>query len=77
VLENHIEAVVHYFASRPIDPKFDPDGRAPETTGKHRMMQESKSRPRLAVEEASAEFHCDVINDDLVYVGALRERAQA
>ena len=31
---------------------------------------------QYAVEEAIAEFHCDVINDDLVYVGALRERAQ-
>ena len=72
---DNIEAVAHYFASRPIDPKFNPDGRAPETSGKQRMMQESKSGPRLAVEEAIAEFHCDVINDDFVYVGALRERA--
>ena len=76
VLDHHIEAVANYFASRPIDPKFNPDGRAPETSGKQRMMQERKSGPRLAVEEAIAEFHCDVINDDLVYVGALRMRAQ-
>ena len=40
------------------------------------MMQESKSGPRLAVEEAIAEFNCDIINDDFVYVGGLRDRAQ-
>ena len=76
VLDHHIEAVAHYFASRPVDPKFNPDGRAPETSGKQRMMQESKSGPRLAVEEAIAEFNCDVINDKFVYVGGLRDRAQ-
>jgi hypothetical protein len=76
VLDNHIEAVAHYFASRLIDPKFNPDGRAPETSGKRRMMQESKNGPRLVVEEAIAKFHCDVINDDLVYVGGLRVRTQ-
>ena len=76
VLDHHIEAVAHYFASRPVDPKFNPDGRAPETSGKQRMMQESKSGPRLAVEEAIVEFNCDIINDDFVYVGGLRDRAQ-
>lgn len=76
VLDHHIEAVAHYFASRPVDPKFNPDGRAPETSGKQRMMQESKSGPRLAVEEAIVELNCDVINDDFVYVGGLRDRAQ-
>ena len=76
VLDHHIEAVAHYFASRPIDPKFNPDGRAPETSGKQRMMQESKSGPRLAVEEAIVEFNCDIINDDFVYVRGLRDRAQ-
>ena len=30
----------------------------------------------LAVEEAIAEFNCDVINDKFVYVGGLRDRAQ-
>ena len=39
-------------------------------------MQESKSGPRLAVEEAIVEFNCDIINDDFVYVGGLRDRAQ-
>lgn len=77
VLDDHIEAVAHYFASRQIDEAFNPNGRAPETRGKWRMMQESKSAPRIAVEEAIAECWCDVINDDVVYVGALRERAGA
>ena len=76
MLDHHIEVVAHYFASRPIDPKFNPDGRAPETSGKQRMMQESKSGPRLAVEEAIVEFNCDIINDDFVYVGGLRDRVQ-
>jgi hypothetical protein len=76
-LDDHIEAIAHYFATRPIDAAFNPNGRAPETRGKWRMMQESKSAPRLAVEEAIAEFQCDVINDDVVYVGALRNRAAA
>ena len=31
----------------------------------------------MAVEEAIADLRCDVINDDVVYVGALRERADA
>lgn len=74
-LDNHIEAIAHYFATRAIDPAFNPNGRAPDTRGKHRMMQESKSGPRLAVEEALAELQCDVINDDFVYVGALRKQA--
>jgi hypothetical protein len=38
------------------------------------MMDESKSAPRLAVEEAIAELECDVINDKVVYVGALRHQ---
>ena len=76
-LDDHIGAIAHYFATRPIDAAFNPNGRAPETRGKWRMMQESKSAPRLAVEEAIAEFQCNVINDDVVYVRALRNRAAA
>jgi tetratricopeptide (TPR) repeat protein len=77
---NHLQimhdlAVSHRVAG--IDAAFNPNGRAPETRGKWRMMQESKSAPRLAVEEAIADLKCDVINDDVVYVGALRERADA
>lgn len=75
-LDDHIEAIAHYFATRAIDPAFNPNGRAPDTSGKHRMMQESKSGPRMAVEEAIAELQCDVINDDLVYVGALRNQVR-
>jgi hypothetical protein len=76
-LDDHIEAIAHYFANRAIDMEFNPNGHAPSTSGRHRMMEESKSAPRLAVEEAIAELECDVINEDFVYVGALRERAQA
>jgi hypothetical protein len=76
-LDDHIEAIAHYFATRPIDAAFNPNGRAPETRGKWRMMEESKSARRLAVEEAIADLRCDVINDDVVYVGALRDQADA
>jgi hypothetical protein len=76
-LDEHIEAIAHYFANRSIDAAFNPNGRAPDTAGKWRMMQESKSGPRLAVEEAIAEYTCDVISDRFVYVGALRKSAAA
>lgn len=75
-LDDHIEAIAHYFATRQISLAFNPNGRAPETSGKFRMMQESKSGPRLALEEAIAELQCDVINDDFVYVGALRNEGR-
>jgi hypothetical protein len=75
-LNDHIGAIAHYFATRPIPADFNPNGRAPETRGKHRMMQESKSGPRLAVEDAIAQFDCEVINGDVVYVGALLEQSQ-
>jgi hypothetical protein len=73
-LDDHIEAIAHYFANRAIDMEFNPNGHAPNTSGRHRMMEESKSAPRLAVEEAIAELNCNVINDDFVYVGALRHQ---
>jgi hypothetical protein len=76
-LNDHIGAIAHYFATRPIPADFNPNGRAPETRGKHRMMQESKGGPRLAVEDAIAQFDCDVINDNVVYVGALLDQARA
>ncbi|MDG1369257.1 MAG: DUF5906 domain-containing protein [Paracoccaceae bacterium] len=76
-LKDHIEAIAHYFAARPIPSDFNPNGRAPETRGRHRMMEESKSGPRLAVEDAIAELDCKVINDDFVYVSALLENAKA
>jgi hypothetical protein len=73
-LDDHIEAIAHYFANRAIDMEFNPNGHAPSTSGRHRMMEESKSAPRLAVEEAIAELNCDVINDNVVYLGALRDQ---
>ena len=74
VLDNNIQAIAHYFATRVIDPAFNPNGRAPETSGRFRMMQESKTAARLAVEEAIADLECDIINDAVVYVGALRSQ---
>ena len=74
VLERHPEALLHYFNERKIGDDFNPNGRAPETQGKYRMMQESKTRHRLAVEEAIEELRSEVINEKVVFVGALRDQ---
>jgi hypothetical protein len=73
VLDTHIGEVAHYFATRQISASFNPNGRAPETRGRFRMIQESKSSHRLAVEAALEEIKSDVVNSDLVYVPALRD----
>ena len=72
-LENHIGAIAHSFATRQISDSFNPNGRAPETRGRFRMIQESKSRHRLVVEAALEEIKSDVVNSDLVYVKELRD----
>lgn len=72
---DHIEAIAHYFATRRVSDSFNPTGRAPETAGKAIMMEEAKTGPQLAMEEAIAELNSDVICDAVVYVGGLREQA--
>ena len=74
-LDGHTAAIAHYFATREIPSTFKPNGRAPETRGRFRMIEESKTSYRLAVEEAIAEINCDVVNDGFVYVSALRSEA--
>lgn len=74
VLDHHPEAILHYFTHRTISKNFNPNGRAPETKGRYRMMQESKTAQRLAVEEAIEELRSNVINEKFVFVGALKNQ---
>jgi len=74
-LDNHIEAISHYFSTRDIPSTFKPNSRATETRGRYRMIEESKTSSRLAVEEAIADINNDVVNEGLVYVSALRSEA--
>lgn len=67
------DAISRFLLDRKISKEFNPQGRAPETNARKKMMSMSLSPERLAIEDAIAQHRCSVINERILDITYLTE----
>lgn len=74
-IANHPGAIREWLEDYPLHPEFDPDGHAPMTDAKARMMDLARGDDEDEIEELIAESRDPEVSSLLLNVGKLRELA--
>jgi len=65
------DALSRFLRDHKISKDFTPQGRAPETNARKKMMNISMSPERLSIEDAISQHNCEIINDTIVDITQL------
>ena len=74
-LERRPDALARFFTDYKVSADFSPAGRAPETEGLSDMRNMHVSEDRENVENALADYACDIVNQNLIDVTYLNRMA--
>tara|TARA_R110000772_G_scaffold80397_4_gene171560 strand:- start:515 stop:1816 length:1302 start_codon:yes stop_codon:yes gene_type:complete len=66
--ERRVDAIGRFLLGRVLGPEFDPNGRAPVTSGLAEMRSANVSDDEQALMDALEDHACDVISEDLIDV---------
>lgn len=73
--QRRIDAIGRFLLDWQISDEFNPHGRAPVTIGLHEMRQANESDDRIAVQEAIADYGCEIVSRDVLDVTHLNNNA--